>query len=217
MNVRLPSNSATTLLIALFALLNSTGCVMGGLRLSSPGTSSAATRSNAAYSFDDEEGDPIGLGDIDVDGLLIEAAYTPRDGNDDDVWGLSIFGYPERGFGIGLQVQGTLANTDPELDVVLTPPSAELAPRTREFTVDFVATYRVAPYLGAFAGAGLGSRERFRRFEDAIGNDFFVSDDEDLRANLTAGAHLWLAEFLTVSTQWDSIFEAATFGVGIHL
>lgn len=167
-----------------------------------------------AGGLDDDEVEDI---DLELKNLLFEVTTTPRSGAEDDVWGLGVFAYPDAGWGAGLQFQGTLENTDPEIAVVLTPPAAELEGRDTEYTIDLVATYRVSAGLGLFAGVGVATVEEFRRFEDAIGNDFFVSQDEDLRGNLTAGAHLWLTDWLTVSAQWDSVFEAAAFGVGVSL
>lgn len=165
-----------------------------------------------------DEGNPLTESlNLDFGELILEVNATPRTSSADDAYGFGIYAYPEAGWGAGLQVQGTLTSTNPEVEVVLAPPAAELAGRDTEITVDFVATYRVSSDLGLFAGVGLASIEEFRRFEDAIGNDFFVSQDEDLRGNLTAGGHLWLTDWLVVSAQWDSIFEAATFGVGLNL
>lgn len=168
----------------------------------------------AAAGIDDDEAQDL---DLDLDNLLIEVSFTPRDGDANDIWGASVYAYPDAGWGAGLQIQGTLIRTGPEVGVVLVPPSAELEPRTTEVTVDVVATYRLAQGLGVFAGVGVATIEEFRRFQDAIGNDFFVSEDEDLRGNFTAGAHLWLTEWLTISAQWDSVFDATAFGVGINL
>jgi hypothetical protein len=168
-------------------------------------------RALAASALEEEGPSSEDLGD-----LLFEVIASPRDGADDDLWGLGLYNYADAGWGVGLQLQGTLRGTDPELEVVLTPPSAELQGRTTAVVVDVVVTYRLLPSLGLFAGVGYASLEEFRRFEDAIGNDFFVSQDEDVRANLTAGAHLWLTDWLTASVQWDSAFEAAAFGLGLY-
>jgi hypothetical protein len=162
------------------------------------------------------DNDDVGDLDLELENVLFEITATPRSGAEDDVWGLGFYAYPEAGWGAGLQIQGTLTNTDPEVEVVLTPPAAELQGRDTEYTIDLVATYRVTPGLGLFGGVGLATIEEFRRFEDAIGNDFFVRQDEDLRGNLTVGAHLWLTGWLTASAQWDSVFEAATFGLGVN-
>lgn len=146
--------------------------------------------------------------------VLVELSVTPRSGADDDVYGIAMYTYPDSAWGFGMHFQSTVSRTNPELDVVLVAPAAELEPRTTEFVADLVATRRLSPTFGVFAGAGIAYIEDYRRFVDAIGNDFFVSDDRDVRGNVTAGAHFWILDSVTLSAQWDSIFESATFAVG---
>lgn len=172
-------------------------------------------------------GDPIlsalqgGLSSIQIDeteesfrDVVFELQATPRDGRDDDAYGFGFLYYPERRFGLGVQVQGTFRSTDPEVDVVLTPPAAELEGRDREFVFDVVGTYRLNPTFGVFGGVGYAQVDEYRRFLDAIGNDFFVEQDSDSRLNLTGGVHLWLLDQFVISAQWDSVFDAVTYGVG---
>lgn len=146
--------------------------------------------------------------------VVFELQATPRDGRDDDAYGFGFLYYPERGWGLGAQFQGTFRSTDPEVDVVLTPPTAELDGRTTEFVFDIVGTYRLNPTFGVFGGFGYGQSDEYRRFLDAIGNDFFVEQDSDSHLNLTGGVHMWLLDQLVISAQWDSVFDAVSFGVG---
>ena len=146
--------------------------------------------------------------------IVFEASWTPRDGLDDDVYGLGFYNYRESGWGMGFQLQGTLRDTDPRVGAIFIPPTAELPRRKTEVTFDVVATRRISPTFGVFAGAGITSIEEYRRFLDNVGSDFFQRVDRDIEPNLTAGVHLWLIDGLTVSAQYDSVFEAATFALG---
>lgn len=163
-------------------------------------------------SVDDEEGGWLS----GEQNILFELNATPRETTGDEVFGFGAYVYPEDGFGVGFQVQSTLRGTDPELEVVLVPPQAELDPRTSEFVFDIVVTRRLSPSFGVFAGAGLATIERYRRFLDAVGNDFYVRTDRDYRLNGTVGAHFWLTDWLALSAQYDTIFEAGTFGIGVQ-
>lgn len=139
----------------------------------------------------------------------------PQSGRDDDVFGLGIYAYPEEpGWGLGIQFQGTVRTIDPEVDVLLDPPASEEEGRTRAFTIDAVATHRLTPQFGVFAGVGVATFEDFRRFTDLVGTSFFISTGRDVEVNGTAGFHFWVTEAFTVSAQYDSAFDAATFGIG---
>ena len=146
--------------------------------------------------------------------MLFEGSWTPRSGRDDDAYGLGIYHYRDEGWGFGFQLQGTATDTDPRVGAIFTTPTAELEPRNTEFIVNAVATRRLDPSFGVFIGAGVATIERYRRFVDSVGSDFFQRVDRDIRANVTAGVHVWLLESLTVSAQYDTYFEAATFGLG---
>lgn len=209
-------------LAALLPLL-STGCVTFS---TADDDSVSGQILTALFDEDDDDdvyedtGDDGGLlGDYGGDvPILIELNATPRDREgEDEVFGFGIYKYGDVGeWGGGLQLQSTFRGTDPELEVVQVTPAGELEPRNSELALDFVGTYRLTPRLGVFAGAGLVTVERYRRFIDAVGNDFFVRTDRDYRGNATAGIHVWATDWLALSAQYDSYFDAATFGIGFQ-
>ncbi len=143
-----------------------------------------------------------------------EVSATPRNNGEDNLYGFGVYGSAGSGWGGGLQVHSTLEQTSPEAEPFFGSFSGELAPRTNEFVFDVVATRRLNPSFSVFAGAGISTRERYRRFLDDAGNDFFVRVNRNVRGNFTAGAHLWIADTVTLSAQYDSAFEAATFALG---
>lgn len=162
-----------------------------------------------------QEGDAPTIDDEENPHILFEASLMPQSGGDDDVYGLGFFAYPEEpGWGVGFQVQGTVRTIDPEVDVLLDPPASEQEGRTRAWTIDAVATRRLTRRLGVFAGVGVATFEDFRRFTDLVGTSFFISTGRDVEINGTAGFHFFVTDAFTVSAQYDSAFDAASFGLG---